>query len=651
MSARGPIRLAVCCVALAAIAGACSSKDGKAPTQTATTATTSAPELAPTEARAAVCKAIETPLHAVRTTDASAAVATATLLGADREIALLADEDARAIHVFDDRTLEELGATPTRGRPHQIRVLADGRVAVTEHDPERLVLYGMDAPNRAMTELCAMNVASDPQSIAETKSELLVSSGYGAALTRLDLRDLSPIGVVHLPPEPRSIVVDPAKPVAYVSHAILGRVSVVDLSNAGAADVKAISLGSGHVDSPLPDESKKPRASSQAFAIAPVAESEGHPFHLLVPNTTVDPGTKARTITATYGGGRSGTMPVAPIVSTIDPSAMRSITTAAEAAGDARDGSCLLPRSAVVRGDALFVACLDLGEVVEYDATLVDPSVLVLRRFAVPVGPSALALTSGGDLVVWSEIDGQISLVDPSNESRAPKKSARPWARDGFEKDPVIARGRYLFHTSRDPRLSFQRACASCHPDGRADGLSWSSPDGLRQTPMLAGRLDGTAPYGWNGEHATLDAHIEATVLRLGGDGIHVRELATDRADMAALIAYVRSIPAPAPNEASGDGPTVTRGAGIFADVCGSCHAGGRSDQLAHGIPVSSGEHALAKIDTPSLARVSGSGPYFHDGRYESLEDVVSATDGAMFDAGTLSDADKPALLAYLRTL
>ena len=46
---------------------------------------------------------------------------------------------------------------------------------------------------------------------------------------------------------------------------------------------------------------------------------------------------------------------------------------------------------------------------------------------------------------------------------------------------PQIARGRALFRVTDDGRLSRDgRACASCHPDGRDDALTWSTPDGPR---------------------------------------------------------------------------------------------------------------------------------------------------------------------------
>src|SRR6185436_20442876 len=116
------------------------------------------------------------------------------------------------------------------------------------------------------------------------------------------------------------------------------------------------------------------------------------------------------------------------------------------------------------------------------------------------------------------------------------------WRRAGASRDAKIDRGRRLFHTSRDARLSQGRACASCHPEGRDDGLVWTSPDGPRQTPTLAGRLEDSAPYGWFGESPTVKEHVRKTFTRIGGTGLDDPGAAED---LEALLAYVAQIPPP----------------------------------------------------------------------------------------------------------
>jgi YVTN family beta-propeller protein len=62
----------------------------------------------------------------------------------------------------------------------------------------------------------------------------------------------------------------------------------------------------------------------------------------------------------------------------------------------------------------------------------------------------------------------------------------------------TVLRGAELFFGSRGPqgRLSAQGwgACIACHPDGRADGVTWSFPSGPRQTISLDSTFDHTDP-------------------------------------------------------------------------------------------------------------------------------------------------------------
>ena len=136
--------------------------------------------------------------------------------------------------------------------------------------------------------------------------------------------------------------------------------------------------------------------------------------------------------------------------------------------------------------------------------------------------------------------------------------------------------------------------------------------------------------------------HVKHTFKRLGGRGLKGR-------DLASLMAYLQEMPgpptaAPAPSEL-----LAQRGKELFeADTvgCAVCHTqGDGSDGARH--KVGSGR----ELDTPSLRFISGSAPYFHDGRYATLAELLRETKGKMGWAGDMSDDDLSALEAYLMTL
>jgi len=127
-----------------------------------------------------------------------------------------------------------------------------------------------------------------------------------------------------------------------------------------------------------------------------------------------------------------------------------------------------------------------------------------------------------------------------------------------------------------------------------------------------------------------------------------------DPREMAALIAYVESLPPPP--RAPEDAARVARGSSIFhsqAAECSTCHAGADvfTDGMSHDLGSKLDADAKPDFDTPSLRFVAGTAPYFHDGRYATLRDVLTHADGAMGHTSQLSPDDLDALEAYVQTL
>lgn len=68
-----------------------------------------------------------------------------------------------------------------------------------------------------------------------------------------------------------------------------------------------------------------------------------------------------------------------------------------------------------------------------------------------------------------------------------------------------------------------------CRTEGRDDGLVSQTPDGKSQTPMLAGRVADTAPFGWTRDAKTFHECVTGAVSRLRGKGFSKDELDTSR--------------------------------------------------------------------------------------------------------------------------
>jgi hypothetical protein len=73
-----------------------------------------------------------------------------------RTLAYAADEDGRALHTFDLDARRALAVTPLDGAPARVTVLADGRVAVTLSDQDRIaILEPPEDPRDPLDTLCA----------------------------------------------------------------------------------------------------------------------------------------------------------------------------------------------------------------------------------------------------------------------------------------------------------------------------------------------------------------------------------------------------------------------------------------------------------------------------------------------------------------
>ena len=275
------------------------------------------------------------------------------------------------------------------------------------------------------------------------------------------------------------------------------------------------------------------------------------------------------------------------------------------------------------------------------------------RAARVDDGPSALTFIDDDRVYVYNFLSRTVqSITVPSPESLS---SGRPI---GASVGPSIAvadnrlpaeveNGRRLFYSTEDPSVTDPRigvSCATCHFEGRNDGLTWNFERGPRQTPSLAGMISLREPVRWDGQKATVADDARDTSRDLMGALDMTQEAAQD---IAAFIDYVRDVDNP---QASLDNELVARGREIFNrtdTACGTCHSGPIfSDKQLYNM------FGLDGVKTPSLLGVVATPPYLHNGSAPTLRAVLEAArSGAMGDTSNLTEAEMDALEAYLKTL
>ncbi|MEZ4267848.1 MAG: c-type cytochrome [Myxococcota bacterium] len=345
-----------------------------------------------------------------------------------------------------------------------------------------------------------------------------------------------------------------------------------------------------------------------------------------------------------------------------------------------------------------FVASAGTDAVVMLNTALADPLAAPVGVIEVGMAPAGVAFSADGwfayvldaQSFAISEVDlrGLFTLGQPSAnqggvnvaypvaeptpfaglESTDPVElSHSRWAAYGVDPMSEDARlGRRIFTDARNPRVTGRErfACASCHAEGDEDQTVWWFPSGPRQTPSLAGRLEDTGPYNWNGSRERLTANFERTIARMGGTGATQAEL-----DSLERYLYEGVVPPANPHlQPGGLTAPQLRGKDLFEDAtigCSGCHLPGPlTDGLAYNLDTAKtfeikAHQELAKVgladpltyNTPSLRGVWHTAPYLHDGSAATLRDVLTLTGGRMGKTLELTEAQRDDLISYLETL
>jgi mono/diheme cytochrome c family protein len=579
-----------------------------------------------------------------------------------KDLALVSDDDGSAVRVIDLVAKKELSALPIR-KPAQILVLADGRAAVAADDA--LVVLEMHddfglAESARWTAPRARALASAlDESVVYVASDARLVQGFrldGTEVMRGETREM-----------PRALAVSDDNARVFVAHAAASEVLAIDaktgtertqslddtlLGVAPLGELQQMKDESGHVDWMYANgmgtnwarlaRSQVLTRARHAYAFARAGSRMFLAHDQMLP--TITPSESGVNVDAAAGYGGS-----ADLGSVFFSVAVLDANKGTRIGFHATTGECALPRGAAwdEASSTLFVACSGddwvvplrrfdgiFGEPGQMSRPMGGPKYAAMARIKTCAGPDAIAVDRARDRIVVSCSRDAAITVATLSKALTPDPERIAFSR--AKPDDAVTRGRDLFFRGDDGRVAADgRACATCHVEGMTDGLVWSTPRGLRNPPSLAGRAT-HAPFGWNGQSASLADHVTNTIrVNLAGRGL-------PPSDVADLAAYVASIPAPrGTTDARAD-----RGKALFvARDCALCHESRGSDHTRH--DVKSG----GKFETPSLVGVAQSAPYFHDGRYATLEQLLEKTKGSMGSTEPLSTDDRDALAAYLRTL
>ena len=243
-------------------------------------------------------------------------------------------------------------------------------------------------------------------------------------------------------------------------------------------------------------------------------------------------------------------------------------------------------------------------------------------------GPRGVAVV-GGKAVVALYFADKLAVADLA-DAAAPVQPIVVGNTADITKDRV-RRGEMLYN---DGSMCFQQwqSCASCHPDGRIDGLNWDLlNDGMGNPKQTKSQLYGqfTPPTMATGIRKDMQACNRAGL-------IHIQFVQRPEEDGLCLDAYTESIsPIPSPYLVNGElSDKAKRGKKVFEKAqCTLCHGDqtktpdGKSlytDCKLYDVKLGVATEKGRKFDTPSLCEVWRTAPYLYDGRALTMMEVLT---------------------------
>jgi len=531
---------------------------------------------------------------------------------------------------------------------------ANERVFVSDRQGDRIVVASL--ADGGLQQVDSFSTKAEPFGLALTPDgkTLLVTTVADHSLTAFDLGTGMPRWNLELGPEPRGVAVSPQGHEALVTFLTTGAVARIDLQRS-EPKMSFVSLdpgvranaqfGTPAPANPLSDEGKS--FARNAFAATYVGHNVA-----VVPHQISSPHLASGDFeveSSGYGGGNGFTSPInhrLAFLSTPD-AGEEGVVQMAMATTNLHQ-----PRAMAYDGrtDTLYVAGYGSDDVMAV-ADVSQASVHATWQHRVSgCGPEGLAVDSDdGHVLVFCGLTREVVRLsgDPASPN-APAEVAHSSELATSRFTDEARRGQELFRRGNASEISTfgAMACASCHAEERADGLSWRLQGKNLQTPFLAGRMDGKDPHPhkWDGMDPDLKSSLTNTVVRLGGTGINAQQAKE-------LTAFLEATPAPRKPTVE-DATAVVRGKELFeSDItgCASCHNGTfYTDEQSYPLATD-----LAEVNTPSLVGLAHSAPYYHDGSARTLQAMLkdNANIHGMGSVAKLTDEQISDLVQYLETL
>ncbi len=285
---------------------------------------------------------------------------------------------------------------------------------------------------------------------------------------------------------------------------------------------------------------------------------------------------------------------------------------------------------------------------------VLDAGLLFADRFRrVPTGGRPMTVAGrarANELVVANYLLDAVQIVDV----RA-GKVVKTIALGAPATAGLARQGEALFYDARRSHHQWF-SCNTCHPDGHTSGQAFDTlNDGGYGNPKLTPSLRGvarTGPWTWHGWQKDLGEAVSFSYTQtMFGKGPTPTEV-------KAVLAYLATLDhPPSPHRTAGGGltPAATRGQAVFEGKarCASCHKGPEfTSTRNHDVGLERDDSEYDTWSPPTLRSAWDRGPYLHDGRAATLQDVLTQWHSfEKLGGARLTPAELRDLIAYVKSL
>lgn len=541
----------------------------------------------------------------------------AGLLDISSDGALLAcsNRDSGTVTIVDLRQNRKLHEVKVGLKPEGVTFLGQThRLAVAVYHDDKVVFLDADSGDKTGE----VEVFDEPYGVVSSASgeRVFVTLSYPGQVVEIDAKANKVVRTIDAGPFVRGLAISPDDARLYVTEYHTASVMAINVKDGQVAD-RWNGLTSDNLARQIVLHPKRPKAYlSHIRSAVERAHGEGSifPYVSVIDTQAAPPETKRRK-----------RLPMDSFIGTHVTANPWEVAVSPD-------------------GRRFFIAFSGTNDL--YACDVVDDDYREIKyRATLPMGNNPRAVRVSPDsrtFYVYNALDFNVVAYDVQTL----RKLATIAVTDSPLTDEVLL-GKRLFYSALQPMVGRRWiSCSSCHPDGETDRRTWQNPEGLRDTPALAG-MAWTHPLHWSADRDEVQdfEHTIRGQLMQGRGLIRGKvnaELGSPNRGLSpeldAVAAYSNTHKTPlSPHAKGGLSESAQRGRELFFSketTCATCHSGPYFSDSTPGAKIvkhdvgtggaDPSEKMGPQYDTPTLLGIYKTAPYLHHGKAATLRDVLT---------------------------